>query len=104
MYRNLGVVFGLLLLVALGGCASTQPHMIPTPAVMKHPDLDFAPRLPPALRSTELPIFYATTRFHAPVHAAEWNDPGLDAVFDDLWRVIIRGLMADRPGRKKTAA
>lgn len=69
MYRNLGVVFGLLLLVALGGCASTQPHMIPTPAVMKHPDLDFAPRLPPALRSTELPVFYATTR--APVDPGE---------------------------------
>lgn len=40
-------------------------------------------------------LFYATVRFHAPVHAAEWNDPGLDTAFDDLWSLILRGLAAD---------
>jgi esterase/lipase superfamily enzyme len=59
----------LALLVLFGGCASTQPHMIPTPAVFKHPGLDLAPQLPTALRSTEVPVFYATTR--APVEPGE---------------------------------
>jgi esterase/lipase superfamily enzyme len=54
----------LLLLAALAGCAAT-PHMIPTPAVFKHPSLDLAPQLPVELRSTEVPVFYVTTR--APV-------------------------------------
>jgi len=39
-------------------------------------------------------IFYATARFHDPSYAAEWNEPGLDAVFDDMWALIIRGLTA----------
>jgi esterase/lipase superfamily enzyme len=43
--------------------------MIPTPALYKHPDLDLAPNLPPALRTTEVPVFYATTR--APAAAGE---------------------------------
>lgn len=40
-------------------------------------------------------IFYATARFHDPSYAAEWNDPGLDAVFDDVWRLIARGLAVE---------
>ncbi len=39
-------------------------------------------------------IFYATARFHDPSYAAEWNEPELDAVFDDMWALIIRGLTA----------
>jgi len=39
-------------------------------------------------------IFYATARFHDPSYAAEWNDPGLDAVFEDMWTLILRGLTA----------
>ena len=39
-------------------------------------------------------IFYATARFHDPSYAAEWNEPGLDAVFDNLWALIARGLAA----------
>ena len=46
-------------------------------------------------------LFYATARFHAPVHAADWGDPGLDQVFDDLWAVVARGLAA-KPGRSTT--
>jgi len=37
-------------------------------------------------------IFYATARFHDPPHAAEWNEPGVDQAFDDVWTLIMRGL------------
>ena len=40
-------------------------------------------------------VFYATARFHDPAYAREWNDPGVDAAFDDLWSLILRGLIAD---------
>jgi esterase/lipase superfamily enzyme len=43
--------------------------MIPTPAAFKHPDLDLRTRLPDELRTTQVPVFYATTR--APVNADE---------------------------------
>ena len=52
----------MLLLMVLAGCATPTPHMIPTPVAYKHPSLDFLPKLPPELRSTEVPVFYATTR------------------------------------------
>jgi AcrR family transcriptional regulator len=45
-------------------------------------------------------IFYATARFHDPSHAAEWSDPGLDAVFDDIWALVLRGLTSGATGRK----
>ncbi len=44
-------------------------------------------------------LFYATVRFHAPVHAAEWDDAGLDKAFDDLWMVLLRGLAPSTTGR-----
>jgi AcrR family transcriptional regulator len=34
----------------------------------------------------------ATARFHDPVHVAEWADPGIDAAFDAVWALILRGL------------
>ena len=42
-------------------------------------------------------IFYATARFHDPSHAAEWNDPGIDAVFESVWALILRGLTPAGP-------
>ncbi len=45
-------------------------------------------------------IFNATARFHDPAYAREWNDPGLDAAFDNLWALILRGLAADRADAK----
>jgi AcrR family transcriptional regulator len=39
-------------------------------------------------------ILYATSRFHHPIHAAEWGEPGLDAVYDDVWRMLMDGLRA----------
>src|SRR5437870_11179754 len=52
----------LLACLALAGCAPVVPHLAPTPAVIKDPRLDFARNLQPALRSTQLPVFFATTR------------------------------------------
>jgi esterase/lipase superfamily enzyme len=52
----------------IAGCA-IEPHLMPTPAVFKDDRLDFAPALPAELRSTALPVFFATTR--APAAAGE---------------------------------
>jgi len=45
-------------------------------------------------------IFYATARFHDPAYAKEWNDPELDAAFDELWSLILRGLSPVPPARR----
>lgn len=61
----------LLLFVFAGvaGCAASQPHMIPTPVVFRDARLDMTVNLPPELRSTQVPVFYATTR--APVDSGK---------------------------------
>src|SRR4051794_6871056 len=41
-------------------------------------------------------LFVATSRFHDPAHAAEWSDPGLDAVFNDIWTLLVGGLIASQ--------
>ena len=38
-------------------------------------------------------VFYATARFHNPAYASEWDNPGLDTAFDDVWSLILRGLV-----------
>ena len=49
-------------------------------------------------------VFYATARFHDPSYAAEWGDPGLDAAFEDLWALVIRGLLAQGTSRASRKA
>jgi hypothetical protein len=39
-------------------------------------------------------VFDATGRFHNPLHASGWSDPGIDAAFEDVWALIVRGLAA----------
>lgn len=39
-------------------------------------------------------VFNATTRFHNPIHAAEWTDPASEAAFEGVWQLILRGLGA----------
>jgi AcrR family transcriptional regulator len=39
-------------------------------------------------------LFYATTRFHDPVHAAAWADPGVDSAFESVWSLLMAGLGA----------
>jgi esterase/lipase superfamily enzyme len=46
----------------LAGCAPVVPHLTPTPAVIKDPRIDFERHLQPALKTTQLPVFFATTR------------------------------------------
>lgn len=37
-------------------------------------------------------ILVATYRFHHPVFAHEWNDPAIDGLYDDVWRLLMTGL------------
>jgi AcrR family transcriptional regulator len=39
-------------------------------------------------------VFAATARFHNPAHAAEWSDPGIDASFEEVLALLLRGLGA----------
>ena len=39
-------------------------------------------------------LFDATSRFHHPAHADEWNDPQLSARIDALLALLLRGLEA----------
>jgi hypothetical protein len=41
-------------------------------------------------------ILEATTRFHHPAHADEWNDPALPARLDAVLALLLRGLEAQR--------
>ena len=41
-------------------------------------------------------ILFATSRFHHPAHAREWADPKIDAVFDDVWQILMQGLSLDK--------
>src|SRR5499427_1551073 len=47
---------------------------------------------------------FATSRFHHPVHAAEWADPDIDTVYDHVWRMLMDGLCVAKSsgqGRKQ---
>jgi AcrR family transcriptional regulator len=37
-------------------------------------------------------VFDATARFHNPVHAAEWSDPGIDAAYQEVRHLVLAGL------------
>jgi AcrR family transcriptional regulator len=41
-------------------------------------------------------VFDATARFHNPIHAAEWSDPGIDAAFEGVWSILLGGLGAQK--------
>jgi AcrR family transcriptional regulator len=44
-------------------------------------------------------VLFATSRFTHPAHAAEWIDPAIDAVYDDVWQMLMDGLcVAKSPG------
>ncbi len=45
-------------------------------------------------RAAARAVFDATGRFHNPAHAAEWSDPRIDAAFDGVWELVLRGLEA----------
>jgi hypothetical protein len=37
-------------------------------------------------------VLVATSRFHHPAHAAEWDDPAIDAAYEDIWQLLMDGL------------
>lgn len=37
-------------------------------------------------------VLIATSRFHHPLHSAEWADPEIAAAFDDVWELLMSGL------------
>ncbi|ASU77471.1 TetR/AcrR family transcriptional regulator [Actinopolyspora erythraea] len=41
-------------------------------------------------------VLSATARFHNPAHASEWDDPELDADFEEVWALLLRGLASGR--------
>jgi AcrR family transcriptional regulator len=41
-------------------------------------------------------VLFATSRFHHPIHAAEWIDPAIDEEFDDVWQLLMDGLRAGK--------
>lgn len=40
----------------------------------------------------------ATGRFHNPAHAAAWTEPGIDAAFERVWALVLRGLGGQAAG------
>jgi AcrR family transcriptional regulator len=44
-------------------------------------------------------ILFATSRFHHPAHALEWADPKLDAIYDDVWHLLMQGLSVEKKSR-----
>lgn len=43
-------------------------------------------------------IFDATSRFHDPAHAKEWSDPGVNAAFERVYRLVTLSLSPDKRG------
>jgi AcrR family transcriptional regulator len=39
-------------------------------------------------------VLVATSRFHHPVHFAEWGDSAIDVAYEDVWRLLMPGLKA----------
>lgn len=48
--------------------------------------------------ATARAVLHATLRFHHPVHAGEWSNPDIDAEFESVWRLVMRGLLVAKPG------
>ena len=42
-------------------------------------------------------VFDATARFHNPTHAHAWGDPGIDAAYEGVRALVLRGLERKRP-------
>jgi hypothetical protein len=41
-------------------------------------------------------VFDATARFHNPVHASAWGEPGIDADYEAVRALVLRGLERKR--------
>jgi AcrR family transcriptional regulator len=38
-------------------------------------------------------VLVATCKFHHPAHAAEWSDSAIDAMYNDVWQLLMDGLI-----------
>jgi AcrR family transcriptional regulator len=41
-------------------------------------------------------LLRAMVWFHHPAHAAEWADPATDAAYNDVWKLLMNGLCAEK--------
>jgi Tetracyclin repressor-like, C-terminal domain len=39
-------------------------------------------------------VLLATSRFHHPAHASEWVHTAIDTAYDEVWQLLMDGLMA----------
>jgi Tetracyclin repressor-like, C-terminal domain len=46
-------------------------------------------------------IFDATARFHNPVHAPQWSNPGIDAAYERVRALVLNGLTPKRSRRAR---
>ncbi len=46
-------------------------------------------------------IFDATARFHNPAHAPEWSNPGIDAAYERVRALVLKGLTPKRSRRPR---
>ncbi len=67
---------------ALLGCATAHPHLMATPFIYSDERLDFLKDYPAELRTTTVPVFYATTRHPVPAGKPGFygNKPSMDGV------------------------
>lgn len=49
-------------------------------------------------------VFDATSRFHNPAHAAQWSDPQIDAAYEGVRNLILRGLASEPAPESAPAA
>src|SRR5512133_2334325 len=46
-------------------------------------------------------VFDATARFHNPAHAPEWSNPGIDAAYERVRALVLKGLTRQRSRRAR---
>ncbi|SLM48934.1 conserved exported protein of unknown function [Nitrospira japonica] len=61
-FHNLLAAVPLTAAALVAGCTAADQHMMPTPMLYKDPRIELSHLVPLALRSPELPVFYATNR------------------------------------------
>jgi AcrR family transcriptional regulator len=49
-------------------------------------------------------VLDATGRFHNPIHRSEWGAPGIDADFEAVWSLLLRGLTKGLKKQARAAA
>ena len=46
-------------------------------------------------------VLSATVRFHNPAHSVEWSDPNIDSAFEEVWSLILSGLLPRAREKRK---